>query len=131
MVSQERNVPERNFCKATIGSNHHPMHLLCKSRAVEALDRSNLDVLYRIENSVKQREMFETINPSLKSFSHGKETVVEGGIEALISLVSDDKSGKSCSQHKKKCTYVKRDGKQEKKCSKTTLLLKVESDTLN
>jgi len=73
------------------------MHLLCKSHTVEALDRSNLEVLYKIEKSAKQCETFEGINPALKSFFGGKRIVVESGIEALITLVSHDKSGKLCS----------------------------------
>ena len=44
------------------------MHLLCKGHTVEALDRSNLDVLAKIEKQVNQRRTLENINPSLKSF---------------------------------------------------------------
>ena len=38
-----------------LGSNHHPYHLLCKSHTVEALDRSNLNVLAEVEKRVKQQ----------------------------------------------------------------------------
>ena len=36
------------------GTTYKPMHMLCKSHMVEALDRSNLSVLYDIENQVQQ-----------------------------------------------------------------------------
>ena len=36
----------------SLGTDHIPYHLLCKSHTVEALDRSNLEVLKQIENSV-------------------------------------------------------------------------------
>ena len=73
------------------------MHLLRKSHTVEALDHSNLSVLYEIEEQGKQREILDGINPSLKSFFRGKKTTVEAGIKALLSLISHDKSGKSSS----------------------------------
>ena len=81
-----------------LGTEHHPHHLLCKSHTVEALDRSNLEVLSKIEKSVKQQEIFESINPALKSFFRGKKALVEAGIEALLTLITHDKSGKSCSK---------------------------------
>ena len=59
------------------------MHLLCKVHTVKALDRSNFDVFTKIGKQVNQREALEIINPSLKSFFRGKNTVVECGIEAL------------------------------------------------
>ena len=46
---------------------------------------------------MKQREILEGINPSLKSFFRGKKTTVEAVIEALLALISHDKSGKSSS----------------------------------
>ena len=88
-------------------------HLLCKSHIVEKLDATNLNVLATIEKSVKQRELFESINPSLKSFFQGKKTVVEAGINALMTLVSCDKSGKSCSQAKLFDLICEREGVQK------------------
>ena len=40
----------------------------------------------------------ESINPALKSFFRGKTSVVEAGIEAILNLVTHDKSAKSSSQ---------------------------------
>ena len=79
-----------------LGSDHIPHHLLWKSHAVEALDRSNLKVLKQTENSVSQRET-ERINPTLKWFFRGKKTTVEAGIKALLNLVTHDKNGRFCS----------------------------------
>ena len=81
-----------------IGSTHHPYHLLCKSHTVEALDRSSLQVLSKVEKSVSQQETMEGINPALKSFFRGKAAVVEAGIDAIISLITHNKSANSCSQ---------------------------------
>ena len=44
-----------------LGSSHHPYHLLCKDHNVEALGESNLEVLSRIEKTVKQEDVFENI----------------------------------------------------------------------
>ena len=57
----------------SLGSDHRPYHLLCKFHTVEKLDATNLEVLATIEKSVKQRELFELINPSLKSIFGGKK----------------------------------------------------------
>ena len=80
------------------GSNCHPYHLLYKSHIVEELDCSNLNVLAEVEKSVKQQEIFESINPSIKSFFCGKSPLVEAGIETLLNLITYDKSGILCSQ---------------------------------
>ena len=88
---------EETIAKA-LDSSHIPLHLLCKSHTVEALDKSSLEVLNEIEKSVKQQEIFEKINPALKSFFHDKKALVEAGTETLLSLITHDKSAKSCPQ---------------------------------
>ena len=81
-----------------LGSMHHPYHLLCKSHTVEALDRSSLQVLAKVEKNVSLQATMEGINPALKSFFRGKAAVVEAGIDALIALITHNKSATSCSQ---------------------------------
>ena len=49
-----------------INSQYKPMHLLCKCHTVEALVRSNLNVLTKIEKQVNQRETLENINPKFQ-----------------------------------------------------------------
>ena len=93
-----KNLSIENTIPDAIGSTHHPLHLLCKSHTVEAFDKSNLQVLANIEKSVKQQQIFESINPALRSFFRGKTALVEAGIEALLSLITHDKSARSCSQ---------------------------------
>ena len=88
---------EETIAKA-LDSTHILLHLLCKSHTAQALDKSTLEVLNEIDKSVKQQEIFEKINPALKSFFRGKKALVEAGIEALLSLITHDKSAKSCSQ---------------------------------
>ena len=87
-----KNLKIEDNIATALGTTYKPMHLLCKSHTVEALDRSNLSVLYEIEKQVKQREILEGVNLSLKSFFRGKKTTVEAGIEALFSLISSGKS---------------------------------------
>ena len=93
-----KNLGIEETVSTTLGSSHQPYHLLCKSHTAEALDRTNLEVLSKIEQSVKQQDVLEQINPSLKSFFRGKKALVKAGIEALLSLITHDKSGKSISQ---------------------------------
>lgn len=55
-----------NSIASELNSQYKTMHLLCKSFTVEALDRSNLDVLSKIGKQVNHREILENINPNLK-----------------------------------------------------------------
>ena len=93
-----KNLEIEKVIPLKIGSQHQPYHLLCKSHTVEALDKSNLKVLADIEQKVDLRNLLESINPALKSFFRGKTSVVEAGIEAILNLVTHDKSAKSSSQ---------------------------------
>ena len=93
-----KNLGIENTIPAALGSTHHPLHLLCKSHTVEALDKSSLQVMTKVEKNVSQQETMEGINPALKTFFRGKAAVVEAGIDALITLVTHNKSANSCSQ---------------------------------
>lgn len=55
-----------NSIASELNSQYKTMHLLCKSFTVEALDRSNLDVLSKIGKQVNHRGILENINPNLK-----------------------------------------------------------------
>ena len=72
---------------------HITYRILCKSNKVEKFDKSNLSVLSKLEKDVKLWDTLESINPSLKPFFHLKKTVVE----AVLKLVTYDKSANSCS----------------------------------
>ena len=63
--SVTKNLGTEETISNALGSTHQPYHLLCKSHTVEALDKSNLEVLAKIEKSVKQQEVFKQINQSL------------------------------------------------------------------
>ena len=69
-----KNLKIENLIGESLGSDHRPYNLLCKSHTEEKLDATNLEVLATTEKSVIQRELFESINPSLKSFFRGKKT---------------------------------------------------------
>ena len=93
-----KNLGTEETVSTMLGSSHQLYHLLCKSQTVEALDRSNLEVLSKTEKSVNQQDVLDQIIPSLKSFFRGKKALVKAGIEDLLSLITHDKSGKSSSQ---------------------------------
>ena len=93
-----KNLEIEKTIAAALRLSHIPLHLLCKSHTVEALDRSNLEVLARIEKDVNQQQILESINPRLRSFFRGKTAVVECGIDALLKLVTHNKSANSCSE---------------------------------
>ena len=71
--SVSKNLKIEDLIGESLGSDHRPYHLLSKSHTVEKLYATNLEVLATIEKSVKQRELFELINPSLKSIFGGKK----------------------------------------------------------
>ena len=96
--SVSKNLKIEDLIGESLGSDHWPYHLLCKSHTVVMLDATNLKVLATTEKSVKQRELFESIDPSLRSFFPGKKTDIEAGIDTLMTLVSCDKPGISYSQ---------------------------------
>jgi hypothetical protein len=91
--------------------HHAPTHLLCKAHTVEALDKSNLQVLAHNEKDVKLRDSFIQINPHLRSFYRGRSTVVVGGINALLKLVTPDLSANSVSLADEFDHLVEREGK--------------------
>ena len=63
-----KNLKIEDLIGESLGSDHRAYHLLCKSHTVEKLDATNLKVLATIKKTVKQRELFKSINPSMKSF---------------------------------------------------------------
>ena len=93
-----RNVKNEGLIRKASSLNYFPIHLICKSHTVEALDKSNIEILSKIEKKVKQRELFEHINPALKASFRGRKANVEAAMEALIPLVTQDKSAKSASK---------------------------------
>ena len=96
--SVSKNLGIEDTIPEAIGSAHRPYNLLCKSHRVEAQHRSNLEVLADIEKKVNQQTVFEGINPALRSFFRGKTALVEAGIDALLALITHNKSANSCSQ---------------------------------
>ena len=55
-----------------LNTEHVPIHLLCKSHSVEAVDKSNLKVLGKYEKRVQLQEKMVKIYPTLKPFFRGK-----------------------------------------------------------
>ena len=108
--SVSKNVKIEDLVAEKLGSKHIPYHLLCKSHVVEKLDASNLDVLAAFEERVKLRQCLEAINPALKPFFRGKKAVVVADIQAILKLVSYDKSGNSSSLAEEFDFTIEREG---------------------
>ena len=110
--SVAKNLEVEKIVPRIIGLNHIPYHILCKSHLVEKLDKSNFDVLSKLEKSVSLREKFEFINPALlQPFFHSKIAIVESRTSALLHLVAYDKSANSCSLADAFEYTVEREGK--------------------
>ena len=108
--SVSKNVKIEDLVAEKLGSKRIPYHLLCKSHVVEKLDASNLDVLAAFKERVKLRQCLEAINSALKPFFRGKKAVVVAGIQAIIKLVSYDKSGNSSSLAEEFDFIIEREG---------------------
>ena len=81
-----------------LGSTYKPIHTLCKAHTVEALDRSNIAVLAKMENQIKFRQALEAMNPGVKSFLRGEKSVATSAIKIILNFVSHDKSATSTNQ---------------------------------
>lgn len=95
--SVSKNLGIGKLIAKKIGSDHIPNSLLCNSHVVEKFDGTNLEVLADIENKVELRKRLEAVNPSLRPFFRGQKAVVLAGIQALLKLVTHDKSGNTVS----------------------------------
>ena len=95
--SVTKNLKVGELIASKLGSSHIPKALLCNAHVVEKFDDTNLSVLAKIERELKLRERLEKINPSLRPFFRGKKAVAVAGIQALLKLVTHDKSGNTVS----------------------------------
>ena len=68
-------------------------------------------MLSKLEEDVKLRDTLESISLLLKPCFHGKKTVVEAGIAALLKLVTYDKSANSCSLADEFDYIIEREGR--------------------
>ena len=96
--SVEKNLHIENDIAAALHSAHIPLHLLCKAHTVEALDRSNINVLANLETSLNFKQALESINPGVKSFLRGEKSVALSAIKSILNFVSHDKSSSSTNQ---------------------------------
>lgn len=77
-----------------------------KNHAVEAIVKSSLEVLSKIEKSVNQQEILEKTNPILKSLSIEKKDLIEAGREALILISYLTAQRPSSGGYKKAALYT-------------------------
>ena len=95
-----------NGTAAALGSNHIPLHLLCKAHTIEAMDISNINVLASLESSLKFREASESINACVKSFARGEKLVVFYVIQSTDNFASHYKSSSSSTNPAELINYV-------------------------
>ena len=96
--SVEKNLHIENGIAAELDSSHIPLHLRCKAHTVEALNRSNINVLPSLERFLKFREAPESINPGVKSFIRSEKLEVLCTIMSILNFASHDKSSSSTNQ---------------------------------
>ena len=96
--SFEEGLQIENGIVAALGSNHIPLHLLCKVHTFEALNIPNINVLASLEKSLKFREASESINTCVKSFVQGQKPVVFYAIKSIDNFASHDKLSSSTNQ---------------------------------
>ena len=109
--SVEKNLHIEKGIAKELKSNHVPYHFLCKSHTVEALDRSNINVLANLEHVLKFREALESMNSGVKSFLCEEKAVVLCAIKCILSFVSHDKSAASTNQAELFDYILDREGK--------------------
>ena len=96
--SVTKNLKIEDGVADVLKSNYKPYHLLCKFHPAEAFDRSNIEVLSKIENHLNFSEKLESIIPSVRSFLRGEKCVAVCGIKSILNLISHDKSASSTNQ---------------------------------
>ena len=64
----------------------------------EAFDRADIDVLLQVEKTLKIWEKLELVNPSVKPFLRGEQSVAVCGLKPILNLVSYQKSASSIKQ---------------------------------
>ena len=97
--SVSKNLKIEDGVGEQLRSNYKPTHLLWKSHLVEAFDRANIDVLSQVEKKLNFQEKLESINPSVKSFLRGQQSVAVCGLRSILNLVSHDKSASLTNQN--------------------------------
>ena len=96
--SVEKNLHIEEEIACQLNSDHVPLHTLCKAHTVEALDRSNIEVLGQLDKKVGFHEALESTNPAIKSFLRGEKDVAVSAIKSILKFVSHNKSTTSSNQ---------------------------------
>ena len=92
-----KNLKVEHAVADILGSDHVPLHLLCKSHTCEKLDETNIQTLCEIESKIELRKQFEKREPRLKPFLRSSKTVALAAIKALLKLVAKGGDGKTTS----------------------------------
>ena len=75
-----------------LGTDHIPIHLLCKSQTCEKLDEACINALVKIKNEIKYTDLIIAQQPQLKSFIRQSKCITIVAIKALLKLVSNEES---------------------------------------
>lgn len=94
-VTKNIGVPE--IVAEKLGSDHKPIHILCKSHVCEKMDECCIDTLAQIERKLNLGDQFIAKIPRLKSFVRSNKSIAVTAMDALLKLVSHEASGKTIS----------------------------------
>ena len=92
-----KNLKGEPAVSETLGTEHIPLHILCKSHTCEKLDEGCLHALMKVEQQLKMSELISKLQPQLKSFICQNKCIAKSALTALLKLVSGEESGKPTS----------------------------------
>ena len=86
--SVTKNLKVEAATSETLGTEHIPLPILCKSHTFEKLDQGCLHALMKAEQQLKMSELISKGQPQLKSFIHQNNCIAKTALTALLKLVS-------------------------------------------
>ena len=92
-----KNLKVEAAVSETLGTEHIPLHILCKSHTCEKFDEGCLHALIKVEQQSKMSELISKRQPQLKSFIRQNKCIAKSTLTALLKLVSGEESGKPIS----------------------------------
>ena len=111
-----KNLKIEHGVAKSLGSNHIPYHILCKSHTCEKLDEACLKALISVETEVNYAQLIIKKQPQLKSFIRQTNCISFAAIKAMLKLVAHQESGKPTSLAKEFDLQLEKDGVYKSMC---------------
>lgn len=96
-MQQLKNLKVETAVSQELGTEHVPIHILCKSHTCEKLDETCIDTLIKVEKELDMANLIMKRQPQLSSFIRQNKCIVVSAITALLKLVAREESGKPTS----------------------------------